>query len=218
MRKHSVTPGFTRQKFWSLHEAADAVGGLRLWDPRKGKNWRSLKYLPLDEQSRLLLPVQLPEDDPVLWTFVEAFHETWDHVPSSAKAEIIHHWLHDQAAESIDPWSPRLDLLPDFKVSDTDGWGSEVGVFASCRGDGHILSFCADLLYDQSMSSIVCIIAHELAHVWQIATGCVDILLIEDGTAFERDAGDIAFTDRWAIEDDANDLIAAWGFDPSNLP
>ncbi len=222
---------------WNFEAVERAIGGVVFWESSQASNWRRLKFLPLSVDDWLFLPVRLPDADHLLTEFREAFRQVWASIPVQDREEISRHWLDDESAERVDPWAPRIELVPEFFCSGQEGWSADAGIYAACRADGHVLVFCGDLLHDLSHRSIVAVVAHELAHVFQHATGRIDTFAFEDNGTFvydyreallieeddprifyQREAGAIDCRDYLGKEDDANQIIAGWGFAPDDLP
>jgi hypothetical protein len=127
--------------------------------------------------------------------FTRVFRETWRKLPSWARRAMLRHWRVGPAY-SFNILTPRVELLECFEGTHTRGRG---GVKAAVYNRGHELKFRTRIVDAYPDHLVRDLIAHELAHVWQQATGC-----------FETEGDDAEAQN----EEAADCLMVRWGFAP----
>jgi hypothetical protein len=121
------------------------------------------------------------------WLFVE----TWRRLPYVARRRVLRHWKTDLGA--VTQLSPQIDLLPDWSGrGDEPGLG---GAKAAVGGLGRQTAFWTRIIDAYPDELVRDLIAHELAHVFQWATGW-----------------DIDQAGPCTCEQEAEVLVEAWGF------
>jgi hypothetical protein len=116
-------------------------------------------------------------------SFVRLFRDCWKRIPFKARRAILAHWQNSPVS-----WYPKIEL--------SNSWGDAQTCFGQVRHAGLEVRFSAKdfaLLPDEVASWII---AHELAHVYQKATG-------------KRPGGDALESN----EEDADEIAPSWGFD-----
>jgi hypothetical protein len=150
--------------------------------------------------------------------FARLFAQTWRRLPLGVRRALRRHWR----AQDDAPWI----------VYHRAYYYGEAGNYGSCGYEGYRLWFDPSLLDALPDAAVQYLVAHELAHAYQWATGRFTpaerdrYALDEYGSAVfwlhdaERvKAATEAFSAWYDIEDDADWLaIDAWGFDESGLP
>jgi hypothetical protein len=120
--------------------------------------------------------------------FARLFIETWKRLPYLARRRILGHWKKGPLGIG-----PRIHLLPDWSGRrsrvDPDGALATTGLL------GLELFFCAEAVAAYPDELVRGIVAHELAHVLQWASGC-----------------DMVGVDAEEWEMDADELVEDWGF------
>lgn len=137
---------------------------------------------PISTWNRLYL-LSLDDDAP---RFAGIFKYTWTKIPSQARRRMVKHWRTDMPPIPIA--NPRIEL---------DDFQDRAGVVATAALHGNKLWFFATAIKAVPDEYVVYLIAHELAHVYQIATATISL-----GTQKTK-----------SVERDADILLLEWGFD-----
>jgi len=125
--------------------------------------------------------------------FAHLFRETWDRLPLNARRAILKLW------KSNDVRSTGVLLSPDIEYA-SDWSGKEPGDVGYVRCGGHIIRFASRRVEKMPDDVVQDLIAHELAHVYQWASG-----------------EDMHVLDSFDIEYFADEIMDYWGFDPESI-
>lgn len=121
--------------------------------------------------------------------FASLFRLTWSRLPLWARREILGHWRCGGAGGLFRHLVGRIP-----KIELVGGWSGREAL-AAVRSNGHHLQFDAAVVREMPDHLVQDLIAHELAHVHQGATGLFYSMPLH------------------VLEQDANELMEAWGFD-----
>ncbi|HEV2294072.1 MAG TPA: DUF4157 domain-containing protein [Tepidisphaeraceae bacterium] len=125
--------------------------------------------------------------------FLTRFREVWREIPLSCRRVMLKHW-HTGSPRSV----PLVEAGAYWSGSDA---------LATVALNGWAMKF-KPAVYEMSVGAARALIAHELAHVYQHATGTI--------AEWSSGCGGIEAA-RGCIEDDADDIAADWGFDRNEL-
>jgi hypothetical protein len=160
---------------------------------------KTIEHGPTAGQFRPLLPrhgVRLfapaRDDD----RFARRFVETWRRLPYRVRRKILRHWK--SGASPFTRSAPLIELLPDW--SGRGGEPAPRGTKAAAGMMGHNLVFCSGIVDMYPDELVRDLIAQELAHVEQWASGW-----------------DIDQADPFECEEDADGLVEDWGFSPTAM-
>ena len=131
--------------------------------------------------------------------FTRLFRETWRRIPCWYRGSMLRHWR-------VAPEFPRYVLTPQVQLLEC--WGdtprrSLRGVKAAVSEAGHRLKFRTRVVDAYPDDLVRDLIAHELAHVVQCATGGIE--LEGDDAGFWNEVGADELVDCWGFEPDAMD-------------
>ena len=175
-------------------------------------------FLPIDARQRIYL-WRRSGNGP---RFVALFQATWRRLPLWVRRRILRHWRTHHRMTAMN-FSPRIVLLDldeayrhEYKPGGDRPEQSEVISGGRVGLDGHSVEFNSNII-DVLPDNIVCdLVAHELAHVLQSASAIRDVVDTETWEIFAVDAhGDRISAGE--VEDDADDCMAEWGFDPQSF-
>ncbi len=216
------------------HNRAGERRKRRLRRHRKSKQSRPYKppLLPIDADANLYVPLRRQTSDRRFSRILERF---WEELPAAPKKVMPDFWNANGGERWTASWGPLISLSKDWPTR-------SLGTAASMdrRDDRFNLRFC--IKYFELMPGDVAVVwvAHEFAHVYQLAMGTLDThqpLTREEVIAhFERDFEDTyegaqgylrPETLEGALEDvahkyhpveiEAEQIIRSWGFDPDLL-
>ena len=129
-------------------------------------------YYEIQASSQLYVSVR-SDGDPEHFACV--FRDTWKRVPLYARRAMVAYWRKGQGKAS---WNPSIRLA--------NGWpGWKRRGYGDCSREGHQLRFFAPTAEIMPNPVLSIVIAHELAHVYQLAEGT------EGGNWEEEDQLDI---------------------------
>ncbi len=138
--------------------------------------------------------------------FAANFIATWKRMPLWARRRILSHWRSDHELNFTR--KPVIELLSDWSSRGRKD-------LACCARHGFILRFWSKR-FDAMPDAVQCdVIAHELAHVhqhavgWKIVSWNNSTHITVDGNGDELFPGD--------VEQDADDTMDFWGFDPESV-
>jgi hypothetical protein len=116
---------------------------------------------------------------------VRPFRDTWQHIPTAPRRRMLDYW------HGAVPWrglpAPRIAVWPD--------WPGRKNVAGECGCLGHELRFWEAVVETYTPSDLTLAIAHELAHVYQYASG--------------REPGQRS---KSSVEKEAWAIARSWGF------
>lgn len=159
------------------------------------------EFLPIVPTSRLWLPKLGVGDDE---GFASIFRDTWRQIDIRARRLMVAHWRKGQPRYAIQGlWSPTIHLTRSWEFSRWD-WRKPKDLGA-CGSGGHSLYFYAPVVDAMPTKHVQELVAHELAHVVQYATGD----LPRSGSMMDRTIPRIFD----AIENIADEYMEWWGFD-----
>lgn len=170
-------------RFLDLYDAAD-----------------NYEFLPILPSSRLWLPRLGIGDDE---RFAGIFRDTWKSIPLRARRLIVKLWRQCPLRRLQGLWSPMVALSDYWEFSEWSG--REPKDFGGCGCGGHSLYFFAPIVDAMPVQHVGELIAHELAHAVQFASG------------------DFPQTDRskhrWFDDTEiiADEIMHQWGFDPDAI-
>lgn len=136
--------------------------------------------------------------------FSAIFRAAWGRIPLGSRRRILAHWRQGYLGQP-GPLVEVLDYPPD---------GDRAMAMASHFG--HRLQFQAEYVDAMPGDVLQDLIAHELAHVVQSASGIRCTARGDDGTSEWSCQDGSYFGDALEIEQDADETMAAWGFDPNS--
>jgi hypothetical protein len=116
--------------------------------------------------------------------FAEVFAAVWAAVPADEQQQMLGHWANGPKSYGLP--APRIALLAD--------WTGRGKCLGECSLLGHEIRFDVAIVATATADMIACLVAQELAHVWQFA---VDRMGERRRAAIEREADEIAF--QWLI-------------------
>jgi hypothetical protein len=162
------------------------------------------EFFPIVPTSRLWLPrLGVGNDE----RFANIFRDTWRQIDIRARRLMVAHWRNGQPRYAIQGlWSPTIRLCRSWQFNEWSWRGPRD--LGACGSGGHSLYFYAPVVDAMPTKHVGELIAHELAHVIQYATGDLP-----------RPGG----TDRTIprscdpIENIADEYMEWWGFDPSAI-
>lgn len=130
--------------------------------------------------------------------FARRFVETWARIPLWARRAMLAHWRKP-------PEDFRSSAIPSIQL--LDSWPGQVGkglraTNGCSAARGHVLLFSRPIVEAYPDDIVRDLVAHELAHVVQEAVG-------QQFGELEHEAIE------W--EEDADDRMAFWGFDPESM-
>lgn len=154
-------------------------------------------YLPIVSTSRLWLPKLGIGDDE---RFAVIFRNTWKKIPLWARRMMVKHWR--TCPQFLRPgfWSPAISMAKDWAISDRVV--RQPRDCAACGRCGHCLFFYAPVVDAMPVQHVEELIAHELAHVVQDASG----------DCSQTDRSEPRWND--PCEEIADEIMNDWGFDP----
>lgn len=143
--------------------------------------------------------------------FAEVFRSVWRTIPLRDKRKMVANWrtFRDELRDSFakanqSPPARMLKMMPKIEILNfKDDWfrSGEKWVLAQCKDMGTVLSFKAawvDALPEKHLATLV---AHELAHVYQVSY-----------------LGEQHYdNDRELVEEQISDILGSWGFDQEAL-
>ena len=172
--------------------------------------------LPIDRRQKIYLS-PLSGNGP---RFVALFRATWRRLPQSVRRKILKHW-HNHRLMCQVPFSPQI-MLADLDAKNGGNYVPGVHpskksvLFGNTSIDGHRVRFNANVV-DVLPDNLVCnLVAHELAHVFQGATGIREAIDSETREQFHVDAYGNRIS-KGMMEDDANYRMREWGFDAGSI-
>jgi len=125
------------------------------------------EFVPIVPTSRLWLPKLGIGDDE---RFANIFRATWHKIDRKARRLMVAHWRKGLPRYEIQGlWSPTIQLTDEWKFYDWS-WRHSRDL-AACGCGGHSLYFYAPVVDAMPTIHVEELIAHELAHVIQYATG-----------------------------------------------
>jgi hypothetical protein len=151
------------------------------------------------ERLRQLLPrhhVYLFALEPGGERFARLFVESWKRLPYYARRLVLRHWKRDTPADMT--LKPQIELLSGW--SGRAGGRGLSGAKAAAGGLGYRLVFWTRIVDVYPDELVRDLIAHELAHIFQWASGW-----------------NIDRADPIVCEQHANDLVEAWGFSSTEM-
>lgn len=155
------------------------------------------EFFPIAPNSRLWLPKLGIGDDE---RFADIVRKTWKMIPTWARRMMVKYWRACPGGFIPAFWSPTIALDLDWHFSE-HGFRHPKDL-AACGCFGHRLFFYAPVVDAMPSQHVEELIAHELAHVVNHASG------------------DVIQTDRtqprWndVAEEIADEIMQTWGFDP----
>jgi hypothetical protein len=155
------------------------------------------EFLPIVATSRLWLPRLGIGDDE---RFASIFRNTWKKIPLCARRMMVKYSRSCPIRLIRGLWSPWVSLVLDWKFS-SRGFRHPRDL-AACGRFGHCLFFYAPVVDAMPVQHVEELVAHELAHV------------------VNKASGDMLQTDRtqprWndPSEEIADEIMQTWGFDP----
>jgi hypothetical protein len=139
-----------------------------------------------------------PEGDEVGSRFAALFVSTWKRMPLWARRSILRQWRTTPFEKHLLTMAPAIELLSAWSNREPRrGLRGEMGC---CARGGCMLRFWSKVV-EVMPDDLVCdLIAHELAHVFQWASG---VNVLEE--------------DSYLIEEDADILVKHWGFSADGI-
>lgn len=176
------------------------------------------KLIPIIPRSGLYLCGHGHGDDR---RFARLFRETWVSLPLTARRRMLKHWREDERRGMRGFWCmgptqayPTIQLLFSWFRTESDLYAAldlmpeeEPQPFAQVFGGGHTLRFLAAAVDRMPDDVVRRLIAHELAHVHQFASGGLGADCEDDA---ERLAGAWGYSDQPIREWDADTSDAPW--------
>lgn len=207
---------------------------------RRNPEWVRTDRIPILPRSRLYLGYDWEGDGP---RFAGLFASTWRRLPLGARRSLLGYWRAPSPAREV---HGRREYRLDGGGGDSPIWVIDVGegprieyrradydeedALGGCGGDGHRLWFNSTRLDGLPDGPVQYVVAHELAHAFQRATGRFtpaewDRYDLENGRevrwAHDADrltAARSAACDYAEIEFDADELaIHCWGFSDAGV-
>ncbi|MBI2806097.1 MAG: hypothetical protein HYX68_14040 [Planctomycetes bacterium] len=161
------------------------------------ERFKAPDFLPVVPTSRLWLPRWEIGDDK---RFALIFRDTWKRVPIRARRLMVRHWRTCPIWLMQGLWSPTISLTDDWEFSDV--CGRKPKDLGGCGRGGHSLYFFAPIVDAMPVQHVGELIAHELAHAVQYASGD----LPQTNRELPRCWDD--------TETFADEIMHEWGFDP----
>ena len=135
-----------------------------------------------------------------------SFLLVWSHVLAEDKTAIANHWK-DKAFR--DPSGTKRFL--NLEVSESN-WGNNA--HATTESSGTAIRFCWKTCGVVSDKCLHGLIAHEMGHVFQWATGKTRNKISWDDLEGSKDLVDLPLRDHGLVELHADEMAQRWGFDP----
>jgi hypothetical protein len=146
--------------------------------------------------------------------FAKLFLATWHRLPSKDRRLIMGWWGRQTLGHHLD--GRQVTIGPGATVLLGDELrNQDRGRLADTVGSGHTLRFDSNAVAQMPDNVVQDLVAHELAHVVQLALGFKKVV-DQDGIESWRKDGRY-----WGTVDDlereADEMIDRWGFDPGSL-
>jgi hypothetical protein len=158
----------------------------------------------------------LPRQRVYLWVyagdgdkFARLFAETWRRMPLWARRRILRHWRNDPRAAFAGDLSPKIELTTHWKNRE----GTEKdGEMAAVARLGHYMAFADQVVARMPDAVVHDLVAHELAHVLQFASGYeIDRSISRDDDALWLAPNGSTLT-AGDLETEADNIAENWGF------
>lgn len=159
--------------------------------------------IAIQASSRLYLTARTKGENEMY--FVDRFRDTWRRIPLGVRRSLRAYW---RPCCYFGRHSPSIKLVRNLKCEHS-ATGESVGVYGLMENSGHGLRFSLPHIREMPAHCACDLIAHELAHCFQRATGTAEaIAYFSMGDANAR----------YAISEfDADRTTEEWGFNPRSI-